>query len=85
MDETCEICGRYPTEVHHVFFGTANRKLSEKWGMVARLCPKCHKDGKLAAHRCRETDLMLKMRYQRIFEETHSREEFVKIFGRNYL
>lgn len=33
----------------------------------------------------RELDLRLKRECQAKFEETHSREEFMKIFGRNYL
>lgn len=81
----CEICGRGPAEKHHVFFGSANRKKSEKFGLVAYLCIDHHRDGPKAAHRCRETDLYLKEKYQRIFEESHSREEFMREFGRNYL
>lgn len=83
---TCEICGRYgELALHHVYFGTANRRLSDKWGMVAWLCPFCHTLGPRAVHRCRETDLMLKQRYQEIFEQRYPEESFVKIFGRNYL
>lgn len=82
----CEICRRETyTEEHHVFFGTANRKVSDKWGMVARLCPMCHRDGALAVHRCYATDLRLKQKYQAIFELDHTREEFRKLFGRSYL
>ena len=44
-----------------------------------------HTAGKLAVHRCRDTRRLLERTAQRIFEETHSREEFMKIFGRNYL
>jgi len=82
----CELCGRdaYCTH-HHVYFGTANRKLSDKWGMVAMLCPDCHQNGPRAVHHCRETDLILKRRYQRKFEEEHTREEFRKIFGKSWL
>ena len=86
MIGTCEICGRErQINRHHVFFGSANRKLSEKWGMVAILCPDCHQNGKNAVHRCRDTDLRLKEKYQRKFEEEHTREEFRAIFGRSYL
>lgn len=82
----CELCGREgKTERHHVFFGRANRKLSEKYNMVACLCPDCHQYGAQAVHRCRSTDLLLKIEYQRRFEEEHTREEFVRVFGRNYI
>jgi len=86
MTGTCELCGREGCVTrHHVYFGSANRRLSEKWGMVAMLCPDCHQNGPHAVHRCRETDLMIKRKYQRIFEETHTRVLFIGIFGRNYL
>ncbi len=81
----CEICGRYAnTERHHVF-GGPNRKNSEKWGMVAELCPDCHRTGPYAVHVNAAVSLELKQKYQRIFEADHSRAEFMKIFGRNYL
>ena len=86
MKGICEICEREgQTTRHHVYFGVANRKLSEKYDMVADLCPDCHQYGKTAVHNCRTTDLRLKEKYQRIFEETHTREEFREIFGRSYL
>lgn len=81
----CELCGRHGTERHHVFFGTANRKKSERWGMVAELCPGCHRHSRSAVHSCRATDIVLKRRYQRKFEEQHSRALFMAEFGRNYL
>jgi ribosome-binding protein aMBF1 (putative translation factor) len=82
----CELCGREgKTERHHVFFGRANRKLSEKYKMVACLCPDCHQYGAQAVHRCRSTDLFLRVEYQQRFEEEHTREEFRKIFGKSYL
>lgn len=84
--EECEICGQDNyLHRHHVFFGTANKKQSERWGMVAMICPKCHNCSNESVHLCKETDLMLKERYQRKFEQTHTREEFIKIFGRNWI
>ena len=41
--------------------------------------------GRTVSHQDRQTDLLLKRECQRKFEETHSREEFMKIIGRNYL
>ncbi len=82
---TCELCGRGGDLArHHVYFGPY-RKHSERYDMVAWLCPSCHQYGARAVHRCRETDLILKKRYQQLFEETHGRAEFMRIFGRNYL
>ncbi len=85
----CELCGCFsdpfnPIERHHVYGGNGKRKLSEKYHMVAHICARCHR-GTKGVHNDRETDLRLKRRYQHIFEETHTREEFMAIFGRNYL
>lgn len=81
----CELCGRETTCVrHHVFFGTANRKLSEKYGMVAMLCPDCHTNSGRAVHRNRLYDLKLKQSYQVEFEKRYPDEDFIKVFGRNY-
>ena len=51
----CIICNSLNAEEHHVFFGTANRKLSEKYGLKVYLCAEHHrgtrgvhgKDGKM--------------------------------------
>lgn len=51
----CIICNSLNVEEHHVFFGTANRKLSEKYGLKVYLCAEHHrgtrgvhgKDGKM--------------------------------------
>ena len=79
----CIVCGR-PAEQHHIIHGTANRRLSEKYGLVVGLCPDHHR-GPTGPHLCRETDLILKRQAQTDFEQTHTREEFIKIFGRSYL
>jgi ribosome-binding protein aMBF1 (putative translation factor) len=84
--EECELCGRWEyLSPHHVFFGTANRKISEKYGMVIRVCPDCHLNGKKAIHSCIEVDRELKQKYQIKFEEKYSRALFREIFKTNYL
>lgn len=91
-DQHCFLCmmeGNYQLydvlHEHHVFFGTANREKSEEYGMKVNLCLSHHETGKHAVHRDRNTDLKLKRIAQERFEETHSREEFRKIFGKSYL
>ena len=82
----CYFCGSTGLlEEHHIFFGNPGRKISEKHGFKVRLCPECHRTGKKSPHQDRDTDLMLKRICQRAFEVTHSREEFIKLIGRNYL
>jgi len=82
----CIICHNSNIEEHHVFFGTANRKLSEKYGLKVYLCPEHHRgtrgvhgrDGKIL-------DTYLKELAQSKFEEKESREKFRQIFGISYL
>lgn len=80
----CYICGRYGTEIHHVFFGTANRKLSDKYGLVVGLCYNHHR-GNNGVHFNKELDLMLKRRAQELFAEHYPESDFLAIFGRNFL
>ncbi len=72
-------------ENHHIFFGVANRKISDKYGLEVDLCPHHHRTGATAVHQCKESDLELKRYAQREFEKLNSREDFIKLFGRNYL
>lgn len=83
-EKKCFFCQSPHVEEHHLYFG-AKRKLSEKYGLKVWLCPAHHRTGPVSPHRNREVDLELKMMGQRKFEETHTREEFMRIFGRNYL
>lgn len=70
---------------HHVFFGTGNRKISEKYGMKVWLCQE-HHTGRNGVHFDRQLDLLIKTVAQGTFEkEIGSREEFRRLFGRSYL
>ncbi len=72
-------------EEHHVMHGTANRKLSEHYGLKVYLCPYHHRTGPQAAHRCHQTDILLIQAAQRIFERKYSHEKWMEVFGKNYL
>lgn len=70
---------------HHIF-GGANRKNSEKYGLKVWLLPELHNMSNNGVHFNKELDLVVKRAGQHAFERVHgSREEFIKIFGRNYL
>lgn len=91
QSKECYLCGRNgmsdPLDCHHVFNGPY-RDRSEKYGLKVYLChDHCHIFGKYSAHRCRATADMLKAEGQRVFMEYYGRtkEEFMKIFGRNYI
>lgn len=82
----CIVCGSWNVEDHHVYFGVAKRKLSEKFGLKVWLCPTHHR-GTNGVHgkNGHKLDSELKQLGQKAFEWNHSREEFIKNFGRNYL
>ena len=72
-------------EEHHVMFGTADRKLSEKYGLKVMLCPEHHRTGFNAVHRNKNVNIILRMNAQEAFERKHGHDLWMKEFGRNYL
>lgn len=92
-EKTCFLCGCHTPfgyfdglECHHIF-GASNRKKSEKYGLKVWLCGEtCHRTGRNAVHRNRETDLLIKRHAQEVYEATYgSRADFIREFGRSYL
>ena len=79
------ICNDVGLHEHHVFEGWGNRRCSTDWGMTIWLCAKHHNMSEYGIHFNKDLDLEVKQDAQRIFEQTHSREAFMQIFGRNYL
>ncbi len=88
-DRKCYLCGAVGVmgelEWHHIFGGNPNRKKSEKYGLKVRLCHRCHRDNKIGVHSNAEAADYLHRIGQKAFERTHTRQEFVAIFGKNYL
>lgn len=85
-EKVCYISGStVGLEEHHIFYGTANRRLSEKYGLKIWLSAYWHRDYVNGIHFNKELDTKVKKIAQARFEETHTREEFIRIFGRNYL
>lgn len=83
--EHCLICGNPEVAVHHVFFGTANRIMSDQYALIVPLCER-HHTGAEGVHRFREKDLKLKQMGQEAYEAHYgSRQSFIKVFGRSYL
>ena len=76
-----------PLDCHHVF-GASNRKKSEQYGLKVYIHHnKCHIFGEKAVHKNAEVDKALKrLAQQRAMKHYGwSKEEFIKIFGKNYL
>ena len=76
--------GIYDLHKHHIF-GGACRNLSEKYGLTVYLRSDWHNMSNYGVHFNREFDLQLKRAAQMAFEKTHSRMDFMRIFGRNYI
>ncbi len=67
--------------LHHVYHGKKYREISDKAGFVLTLCEQCHKN----VHASRALDRLLQKSMQRAYEQKHSREEFIELFGRSWL
>ena len=70
---------------HHIYAGTARRKISEENGFKVYLCWFHHNGSAYGVHFNRVNDLLLKRACQRKYEETGSREDFIKLVGLSYL
>lgn len=87
---TCYLCERNgngdPLEEHHIFEGHGLRPLSEKYGLKVKLCShRCHKYGARAVHQNIEVRRALQAKAQEVFEIHYPDEDFLLIFGKNYL
>jgi hypothetical protein len=70
---------------HHIF-GGSNRKWSEKYGLWVWLRCDWHNLADYGVHFNKQLDVELKEYAQTKFEEVHgTREDFMRIFGRNFL
>ena len=74
----CDYCHEYSARLDpHEVYGGSNRKRSIEHNFVKNLCRKCHENEKILKK--------LKIEEQKEFEKTHTREEFIQIFGKSYL
>ena len=78
----------YNLEEHHVFFGSANRKLSEQDGLKVWLCYEHHR-GTYGVHGRdgKKIDTYLKEQAEQVWIVYYGKTEddFRKIYGKNYL
>ena len=72
-------------ELHHIFFGTGLRQLSEKYGLTVWLTHDEHNEPPFGVHHCKTTNRSLQRAGQLKFMEVYQNLDFIKIFGRNYL
>jgi hypothetical protein len=84
-EKECFVCHTtYGLEVHHICFGSANRKKSTLHGLCVWLCAEHHR-GNTGVHFNKALDTELKQMAQAEFEKTYTREEFIREFGKSYL
>lgn len=83
----CYICGSTRWIERHHIFGGANRKLSEKYGLTVDLCHAHHNESPNGVHFNKELRERLQAEGQKAAMERYgwTTEDFIDIFGRNYL
>lgn len=86
-EKECYVCKTtLELHSHHIIYGTANRKQSEKYGLKVWLCGKHHNLSIEGVHFNKELDLHLKRLAQEHYEANYGcRLNFIDTFGRNYL
>lgn len=84
-NKECFVTGRTGGLHKHHIYGASNRMISEDNGFWVWLTPEYHNMSDKGVHFNRDFDLHLKELCQREYEKTHTREEFMRLIGRNYL
>lgn len=84
-EKRCYFCGAVNgLHLHHIY-GGANRSISDRNGFVVYLCVRHHTGEQTGVHGDEALKNRLKKICQREFEKTHSREEFMRLIGKNFL
>ena len=78
--EHCYLCGNKKQELHELVEGK-NRQASMKYGLVIPICRKCH----ILVTNNRTLQEKLHKVAQKEFKKHYKSENFVQIFGKNYL
>ncbi len=87
-EKVCYITGsKINLHKHHIYHGTGNRQVSEDNGFWVWLQGDWHNQADYGVHGKDGHDINFKLKEicQSEYEKTHSREEFIKLIGRNYL
>ena len=76
----CYLCQNKKIDMHEIYKG-CNRQISIKHGFCIPICRICHSKTEIDT----DLDLMLKIKCQKEYEKTHTREEFIEITGQSYI
>lgn len=85
-DKKCYQTGRVDNlHCHHIYFN-ASRKVSDENGFWIWLTGEWHnQDSRIDVHSNHELDLYFKRECQKVYEQTHSRDEFRALIFKSYL
>lgn len=86
-EKACYICGTtLNLHLHHIFYGTGKRSISDADGCVVYLCQR-HHTGAAGVHFNKKIDLTLKARCEKAWLEKNDKtiEDFIARYGKNYL
>ena len=92
-DRACYLCmllrddydTRKDLQEHHAMPGTANRRLSERYGLKVYLCMEHHTAGPQALHNNIKLRRLLQANAQIAFEKKYSHEKWMEVFRRNFI
>lgn len=73
--EKCYLCNAKGQDYHEAF-GGRNRQKSIKWGLVFRLCRKCHRE----VTDSKEYSKLLENKAKRIFINKYGKDKFIEEF-----
>lgn len=94
QNKCCYICGATTgLHLHHIFYGTANRKKSDEDKMTVFLCGYHHNLSNNGVHFNKELDNNIKQQAEKKWIEIYCPEDsleegiknFISRYGRNYL
>ena len=80
--EHCYICGSKAIQYHHIFNASARGKATEDHLWIP-VCFNCHV--KIHNERSQRLNYSLKRDGQLKYEETHTHQEYMDRYGKNYL
>lgn len=84
-EKICYLCKTpFNLHKHHIFRGIW-RANADRLGCWIWLCGYHHNLSDFGIHSRPELDLQIKRECQTVFEQTHTRQDFMNEFGRNYL
>lgn len=86
-NKECFVCrAKIGLNEHHVIYGRGKRQLSEKHGLKVYLCA-YHHTGDKGVHFNKKLDLELKQEAEKCWINLNHKsiEQFIEVFGKNYL